>query len=86
MVKETGGKAFPLVSPDGIGVNEGMELRDYFAAKAMQAEIIVSCSDATPLAYDALARACVKHDQTPAQRIAQHAYEFADAMLVERQK
>lgn len=29
-------KAFPLISPDGTGVNQGMTLREYFAAKAMQ--------------------------------------------------
>lgn len=29
-------KAFPLISPDGTGVNQGMTIREYFAAKAMQ--------------------------------------------------
>lgn len=35
--KELGNeKAFPLISPDGTGVNQGMTMREYFAAKAMQ--------------------------------------------------
>ena len=35
--KETGGPAFPV--PTGCGAEWGMTLRDYFAAKAMQAMI-----------------------------------------------
>jgi hypothetical protein len=34
MSKETGGPAFPHITED---VRDGMTLRDYFAAKAMQA-------------------------------------------------
>ena len=34
MNKDTGGPAFPV--PVGVGADEGMTLRDYFAAKAMQ--------------------------------------------------
>ena len=37
---ETGGPAFPcdeLVDEDGVVLSSGMKLRDYFAAKAMQA-------------------------------------------------
>ena len=33
---ETGGSAFPVPDIDGGAVCEGMTLRDYFAAKAMQ--------------------------------------------------
>jgi len=37
MSKENDGPAFPIVHPDGAGVQYyGMTLRDYFAAKAMQ--------------------------------------------------
>jgi hypothetical protein len=39
MTKETGGPAFPAIMEDQYGskfANEGMTLRDYFAAKAMQ--------------------------------------------------
>ena len=35
MITETGGPAFPT-HPDGALINDGMTLRDYFAAKAMQ--------------------------------------------------
>lgn len=38
MSKETGGSAFPLpLGSETTAGNEGMTLRDYFAAKAMQA-------------------------------------------------
>ena len=34
---QEGGTAFPIIHPDGSGVQYfGMSLRDYFAAKAMQ--------------------------------------------------
>ena len=36
MDKDTGGPAFPVPDIDGGKVCEGMTLRDYFAAKAMQ--------------------------------------------------
>lgn len=40
MSKETGGSAFPLPkTPNGGPVDNGMTLRDYFAAKAMQAMV-----------------------------------------------
>ncbi len=35
--KNTGGPAFPLVIPPEHSYSTGMTLRDYFAAKAMQA-------------------------------------------------
>jgi hypothetical protein len=35
MTTATGGPAFPT-HPDGALINDGMTLRDYFAAKAMQ--------------------------------------------------
>jgi hypothetical protein len=38
MTTATGGPAFPT-HPDGALINDGMTLRDYFAAKAMQALI-----------------------------------------------
>lgn len=36
----TGGPAFPVPDIDGSAVCEGMTLRDYFAAKAMQADMM----------------------------------------------
>lgn len=58
-------------------INErvGMTLRDYFAAKAMQGGIDLVPHMATP-----------KVDKTVPQIIAEMAYEYADAMLAEREK
>lgn len=40
MSKETGGSAFPVTPhPNGGPLNNGMSLRDYFAAKALQSLI-----------------------------------------------
>ena len=66
--KKHGGKAFP--SDFGSPENQGMTLRDYFAAKA--------------LAGTFLARKDVGWG-TPSD-IAKRCYEFADAMIVERKK
>lgn len=60
--KETGGPAFPI---DWGDYSKGMTLRDYFAAKAMQAFI------ASPL---------LKTD-TGEYAVAANAYKVADAML-----
>jgi hypothetical protein len=68
MIDETGGPAFPL---DRDCCNVGMTLRDYFAAKAMQAFL----RNAKPEDTDA-----------PPSTWAQDAYTFADAMLKERAK
>ena len=38
---DDGGQAFPVYSPD-CGTNSGMTMRDYFAAKAMQALLIAN--------------------------------------------
>ena len=38
MNKENGGPAFPVI--DGLVYGKGMTLRDYFAAKAMQASLV----------------------------------------------
>jgi hypothetical protein len=40
MTTNTGGPAFPVPDIDGSAVAEGMTLRDYFAAKAMQSELV----------------------------------------------
>ena len=70
-----GGTAFPATSwskdGDFLGENQGMTLRDYFAAKAMQA---------VPMLQSDL------HDvQAIYDRIASHAYKLADAMLKARE-
>ncbi len=38
---KTGGAAFPYVETGDCGVREGMTLRDYFAAKAMQSMVSI---------------------------------------------
>ena len=65
----TGGPAFPV--PVGVGADEGMTLRDYFAAKAMQG--LLAQSQGTALG-------------SPVEKAAEYAYAMADAMLKERMK
>jgi hypothetical protein len=73
MSADTGGSAFPFVDYDCHGdimdIHSGMTLRDYFAAKAMQA--IVSNDATFSTKYVGLA--------------AKDAYVYADAMLKARQ-
>jgi hypothetical protein len=46
MTQDTGGPAFPESGPRGQAVGgEGMTLRDYFAAKAMQGELSAMALD-----------------------------------------
>lgn len=74
MKKETGGPAFPQVSYNmkgGYDITGGMSLRDYLAAKAMQAQ----------------ANGPLRIGDDEAHRlIAERAYRIADAMLKEREK
>lgn len=62
----------------------GMSLRDYFAAKAMQAEMITTFSDATPEAAEAFAVAAARAGRSPEAHLAFNAYMLADAMLKAR--
>jgi hypothetical protein len=64
-----GGPAFPRSATDHCQSQEGMTLRDYFAAAALQ-----------PLVTSAIELDHVKWDAT-----AQHAYLIADAMLKARE-
>lgn len=58
------------------------DLRDYFAAKAMQA---MATTDMVPgEACDALVAAAAAAGQDPVYRLALNAYEVADAMLKAR--
>ena len=66
MKKNTGGPAFPV---NGCG-SDGMTLRDYFAAKAMQGEIMATAGEPAP-------------DPTI---VSDYAYKIADAMIKEREK
>jgi len=63
--------AFPQDNPVGES-DKGMSLRDYFAAKAMQAYVSDSDSDWCPSDYK--------------ESTARNAYLMADAMLAEREK
>lgn len=80
MSKETGGPAFPLSTVDpyekSVTTCDGMALRDYFAAKAMQAWMTGWATDPEPylrgkLSFDVMAEV---------------SYFAADAMLKERDK
>ena len=59
------------ISPSGHST--GMDLRDYFAAKAMQELIIILASDQT-----------VDHPDDRRDRVSMLAYKQADSMLQER--
>ena len=79
---ETGGPAFPATQvdggSDGIGIKDGiwhfpgMTLRDYFAAKAMQAFIPIAMTDHS---YPNVARS-----------VAETAYHIANEMLKAREQ
>lgn len=74
MSRDNGVSAFPSHGSMGEVINEGMTLRDYFAAKAMQAAI------SGHIAH-------YGHDNFwPSKDIASYAYEAADAMIAERAK
>ena len=76
--------ACPVPCDGGIAemYSPGMSLRDYFAAKAMHAELLSSGSFAD--SRDALVEAAQKAGQDPIERIAILSYEMADAMLKAR--
>jgi hypothetical protein len=75
-----GGPAFPFVSHGGIHEHQwcsgGMSLRDYFAATALQGII---AAQANPQSNEYADDACKR-------TFPRHAYEFADAMLKQREK
>lgn len=79
MSERDGGSAFPMQFDD-VSSQFGMTLRDYFAAKAMQAAII-SMGDESSRRY---------YQNRPSidvpSKIAEGAYVVADAMLKERGK
>ncbi len=77
MTDKTGGPAFPNV-PDGAGDkwsswDEGMTLRDYFAAKAMQGILSNHTMIDDP-------------SDSSAKWVTEGAYRMADAMLRAREK
>lgn len=76
MTKETGGPAFPNEGFNGWGEpQEGMTLRDYFAAKAM-------C-----IAWEAYDKGYMLIvDESVIASVAKAAYQQADAMLAARKQ
>ena len=80
--KDTGGPAFPCeVVPTGYGtmIHEGMTLRDYFAAKAMQAML------ASPELMVVVTADQVLGENAK-QRISNLSYQYADALLKAREQ
>lgn len=75
MTKETGGPAFPSEHVPNQLKADGISVRDYFAAKAMQGWFASYPPDANP----AYAVRGVK-------KVAELAYDIADAMLEVRNK
>lgn len=81
--KDNGGPAFG--HGDRVnGGDPGMSLRDYFAAKAMHAELNTAGAFEEPAL--ALVEAAELAGQTILERIAFNSYAVADAMLAERAK
>lgn len=88
-----GGHVFPMLSfreDGGVGqvCEPGMSLRDLFAGQAMQHLptwiTAISTTEAGQPKVDKEAHVNVVHDNAP--RLAELAYEMADAMLAERDK
>jgi hypothetical protein len=66
--------AFPFTAEEGL-ICEGMTLRDYFAAKAMQSY----------LEDKEFVDACIFIDEDVKEEVARNSYEMADAMLKARE-
>jgi hypothetical protein len=83
MSKNTGGPAFPihedLTKSDDMPYH-GMTLRDYFAAKAMQAMV------SSPDMFLTTGREGKNLGLEPGDAVARAAYEIANSMLAERDK
>lgn len=81
---ETGGRAFPWCGDlnDCPTINLGMSLRDYFAAKAMQAMLDGALKGNL---FQTVFRIAVGKGMTTDQYIASKAYEQADAMIKARE-
>jgi hypothetical protein len=77
-------KAFPSTEPIygnnivGVKQSTGMELRDYFASKAMQSLLTVPARE--------LSRGAVDDIQILGGHIARWSYEIADEMIKAREK
>ncbi|MGJ5906639.1 hypothetical protein [Enterobacter sp. J706] len=74
MTNNNGGPAFPVAGSEHNYPIEGMTLRDYFAAKAMQSALLTSKPENPLGRMDIFA-----------QSVAEISYEMADAMLRARE-
>ncbi len=77
-MKYNGGSAFPIPldnSPGAYSADPGMTLRDYFAAKALVGMLANDGPEPSFPSFDKLAAS-----------MAEVAYQYADAMLAERDK
>ena len=98
MSARDGGPAFPTLGDEfmdtpndgrqpksayGMDGAPGMTLRDYFAAKAMAAELAAAGGD--DVAARIVGEEANRHGRTVEQQIAWNAYEVADAMLAARE-
>ena len=72
-MSNTGGPAFPTEHTDTSGLYDGMTLRDYFAAKAMQAVFTGAIMDGLTMNQD-----------INCDKAAETAYTMADAMIKAR--
>lgn len=80
-----GGPAFPhvvLYDEKPVAHEQGMSLRDYFAAKAMHAELNTAGAFKEPA--EALSEEAERNGRSIEQQIAVNAYSLADAMLERR--
>lgn len=87
---KTGGQAFPsnyTLSDGALFIYNGMTMRDYFAAKAMQSLI-----EKSTLLVQTILKDGSHHGSTDEfmdihrKGISESAYQYADAMLAEREK
>jgi len=87
MSKNTGGPAFPVLNDghhmlvnmsEGQRLAEGMSLRDYFAAKALQGTM------SNPVYLPSITKSATEHGVDKMRGIAEACYALADAMLAAR--
>jgi hypothetical protein len=83
----TGGPAFPVPDIDGSAVSEGMTLRDYFAAKASEGDILEHSQKGFIEEYVFYLRNGRKELRNREARWTreQSKYRYADAMLKARE-
>lgn len=80
--QDDGGPAFPFVIPDAstYHTEQGMALRDYFAAAALQGWLATYGEDTSHPGLDAT------NGKAYMKSLAQCSYEIADAMLAARKE